>query len=161
MMNGFEQVIIYDPADAKVIKRTYKEYGIELHVKTVTYTAYLAELVRSGKLCGTPKMTVVYQDPYQLARDLEEWDEARAVISAFANLHEMHLNRAQTVFAGNLLMAEYMPEVIREVAARRIFNATSIGESIIVTASVSENAALKSVPQNEVKILSIEDLILG
>jgi hypothetical protein len=58
-------------------------------------------------------------------------------------------------------MAEYMPEVIREVAARRIFNATSIGESVIVTASVSENAALKSVPQGEVKILSVEDLILG
>ena len=161
MMNGFEQVIIYDPADAKVIKRTYKEYGIDLRAKTFTYTSYLAELVKVGKLCGTPKMTVVYQDPYQLARDLEEWDEARAVISAFANLHEMHLNRSQTVFAGNLLMAEYMPEVIREVAARRIFNATSIGESVIVTASVSENAALKSVPQDEVKILSIEDLILG
>jgi Fe-S oxidoreductase len=50
MMNGYETVVIYDPQDAKVIKRIYKEYGIEVKARTVTYTSYLAELLRNGKL---------------------------------------------------------------------------------------------------------------
>ncbi|MBQ8915481.1 MAG: (Fe-S)-binding protein [Clostridia bacterium] len=160
-LNGFAKVIIYDPADAKVIKRTYKEYGVELSAATVTYTAALAELVRAGKLSGKATKTVVYQDPFQLARDLEETEEAREVISAFATLHELHLSRAETVWAGNILMAQYIPEVMKEVAKRRLFNVKSIGEKVIVTASVSEYVSLKSVDQNEIEILSLEDLILG
>ena len=58
-------------------------------------------------------------------------------------------------------MAQYLPDVILEVSARRIFNAASIGETAIVTASVSEYAALKKVEQKNVEILSLEDLILG
>ena len=57
-------------------------------------------------------------------------------------------------------MAEYMPEVIKKVAKRRVFNATSIGADTIVTASVSEYKALKAVAE-DVQIISIEDLILG
>ena len=104
---------------------------------------------------------MVFQDPYQLSRDLGETEEARTVISAFAELHEMLLNREETVWAGNILMAQYKPEMIKKVAERRLFNAKSLGEKIMVTASVSEYAALTSVAQNDVEILSIEDLILG
>ncbi len=161
VLNGFAKVIVYDPNDAKVMKRTYKEYGVELAATTVTYTSALAELVKAGKLAGKSDKTVVYQDPYALARDLEETEEAREVISAFATLHELHLNRAETVWAGNILMAQYIPDVMKKVAARRLFNVTSIGEKAIVTASVSEYTALKSVEQSEVEILSLEDLILG
>ena len=57
-------------------------------------------------------------------------------------------------------MAEYMSDVMKEVAARRIFNATSVNESVIVTASPAEYACLKSVDQDKVTILSIEDIIL-
>ena len=161
VLGGFDKVIVYDPNDAKVIKRIYKEYGIELGADVVTYTAALAELVEAGKLSGKACKTVVYQDPYQLSRDLEETEEARKVISAFATLHELHLNRGETVWAGNILMAQYIPEVMKKVAARRLFNVTSLGESVIVTACVSEYVSLKSVEQDKVEILSLEDLILG
>ena len=162
IMNAYKTVVFYDPADAKTAKQTFGAYGIELECKAVTYTSFLAELVRVGALKAENKgKTVVFQDPFQLSRDLEETEEAREVISAFATLHEMHLNRGETVWAGNILMAQYMPEVIRLVAKRRIFNAKSLGEKIIVTASVSEYAALKNAAQNEVEILSLEDLILG
>ena len=77
-----------------------------------------------------------------------------------AVLGEMLLNREETVWAGNILMAQYMPEVMKKVAARRIFNATSIGMNMIVTASVSEYVSLKNVA-SDVQILSLEDLILG
>jgi Fe-S oxidoreductase len=79
---------------------------------------------------------------------------------SYAVLSEMLLNRAETVWAGNILMAQYMPEVIKLVAKRRIFNATSIGANRIITACVSEYVSLKAVAE-DVEILSIEDLILG
>ena len=161
-MNGFKTVVCYDPADANLVKQTYGEYGIELDCKVVTYTSFLAELVKDGSLKATNTgKTVVYQDPFQLARDLEETEEARAVISAFATLHEMHLNRGETVWAGNILMAQYIPDVMKLIAGRRIFNAKSLNESTIVTASVSEYASLKAAADENIEILSIEDLILG
>jgi Fe-S oxidoreductase len=160
-MNAYKTVVFYDPADAKAAKQLYPTYDVALDANALTFTAFLASLIESGALA--PKATgktVVYHDPFQLSRDLEEPEEARRVISAFATLDEMLLNRAETVWAGNILMAEYMPEVIKLVAARRIFNAKSIGAKTMVTASVSEYVALKSVAQSDVEILSIEELIL-
>ncbi|MBO4468098.1 MAG: (Fe-S)-binding protein [Clostridia bacterium] len=160
-LDEFKTVVVYDPNDAKAIKQTFKEYGVETKAEIITYTAFLAKLHDEGKLrAKSTGKTVVFQDPYQLSRDLGETEEARKVISAFAELHEMLLNRAETVWAGNILMAEYLPEVINEVSARRLYNAESIGETAVVTACVSEYAALKNVEQNEIEILSIEDLIL-
>ena len=160
-LDGFKTVIVYDPTDAKLFKQTAKEYGVETKASLVTFTSFLAKLVADGKLAAKKGgKTVVYQDPFQLARDLEETEEARAVIAAYADLHEMHLNRAETVWAGNILMAKYMPDVIRRVAERRIFNAKSLGEKVIVTASPGEYTALKSAAK-DVEILSIEDLILA
>ncbi len=162
IMNGYKTVVFYDPADAKAVKQTYGEYGIDLEFKAVTYTAFLAELVKSGALkAENTNKTVVFQDPFQLSRDLGETEEAREVIKAFATLHEMHLNRAETVWAGNILMAQYIPGVMKLVAERRIFNAKSVGENVIVTASVSEYVSLKSAESSDVEILSLEDLILG
>ncbi len=158
----YETVVLYDPNDAKTVKQLYKEYQIDMKASAVTYTSYVAELVKSGalKVAKTDK-AVTFQDPYQLARDLEETQEAREIVNACAELHEMLLNRKDTTWAGNILMAQYIPEVIKEVSKRRLFNVTSIGETAIVTACVSEYAALKAVDQDKVEVLSLEDLILG
>ena len=162
VLDEYKTVVVYDPNDAKAIKQLYKEYGVEVNANVVTYTTFLASLVKSGALkAKNSGKNVVYQDPYQLSRDLEETEEPREVIKAFANLSELHLNRKETVWAGNVLMAQYKPEVVKKVAERRIFNAKSIGATAMVTASPAEYAALKSVAQNEIEILSIEDLILG
>ncbi len=157
----YQTVVIYDPNDAKTVKQIYKEYGVELSAKAVTYTAFVADLVNSGKLTAENSgKTVVFQDPFALSRDLEETEEPRTIVSAFANLTEMLLNRGETVWAGNILMAQYVPEVMKLVAKRRLFNVTSIGADTVVTACVSEYAALKDVA-TDVTVLSIEDLILG
>ena len=162
VMNGYKTVVLYDPNDAKAVKQLYHEYGIEVKANAVTYTSFVAGLLKDGKLpIHDSKKTVVFQDPYQLSRDLEETEEPREIIRAFATLHEMLLNRRETVWAGNLLMAEYLPEVMKEVAARRLYNVESIHENTVVTASVSEYAALKSQKQDKITVLSIEDLILG
>lgn len=158
----YKTVVLYDPNDAKTVKQLYKEYGIEVKANAVTYTSFVAMLLKDGKLkAHNTGKTVVFQDPYQLSRDLEETEEPREIIKAYATLHEMLLNRRETVWAGNILMAEYLPEIIKEVAARRLYNVESIHETAVVTASVSEYAALKSVNQDKITVLSIEDLILG
>lgn len=161
-MAAFKTVVLYDPADAKVVKQLYREYGIETGAETVTYTTFVAGLLRNGKLTpvNTGK-TVVYQDPYQLARDLGETEEPREIIENYAVLGEMLLCRKETVWAGNLLMGAYLPDVMEKVAVRRLYNAESIGADTMVTACVSEYASLKAVKQDKVEVLSIEDLILG
>jgi Fe-S oxidoreductase len=160
-LGEFKTVIVYDPNDAKAIKQLYKEYGIEVKADVVTYTSFVAGLLKDGKLeAKNSGKAVVFQDPYQLSRDLEETEEAREIILSYAVLGEMLLNRAETVWAGNILMAQYMPEVVKLVAKRRIFNAKSIGANAIVTACVAEYVSLKAVAE-DVEIISIEDLILG
>ena len=160
-LGEYKTVVVYDPNDAKAIKQLYKEYGIEVDANVVTYTSFVAGLLRDGKLeAKNNGKSVVFQDPYQLSRDLEETEEAREIVMSYAVLSEMLLNRAETVWAGNILMAQYMPEVIKLVAKRRIFNATSVGANAIVTACVAEYVSLKQVAE-DVEIISIEDLILG
>ena len=161
LLGEYKTVVVYDPADAKAVKQLYKEYGVEVAASVVTYTSFVAGLIRDGKLSAKRSdKAVVFQDPYQLSRDLEETEEAREIVMSYAVLGEMLLNRADTVWAGNILMREYMPETVKKVAARRIFNAKSVGATTIVTASVSEYVALKDVAE-DMEILSLEDLILG
>ncbi len=160
VFDEFKTVVVYDPADAKAVKQTYGEYGVETGAKVVTYTGFVAAMVRESKLeLNRSEKTVVFQDPYQLSRDLGETEDAREIIMNCAVLGEMLLNRDETVWAGNILMAQYVPDVMKKVAARRIFNAKTIGVNTIVTASVSEYASLKAVAE-DVEILSLEDLIL-
>ena len=161
-LNGFAKVVAYDPQDAKVFKREYKEWGVDLGAEVVTFTSFLAELLDAGKLAASQSSKeVTYQDPFQLARDLGETEEPRKVVGSFATVKEMLCNGKDTMWAGNLLMKEWMSSVIDDVAMGRIRNAKGVGADTIVTASVSEYAALKAVDQKDVKIISIEELILG
>ena len=161
ILNGYKTVIAYDPQDAKVFKREYKEWGVELKPQMETFTAFLAQLVENGALkLQKTDWEVTYQDPFQLARDLGETADARKVITACAELKEMLCHGAETMWAGNILMGQWMPNVMAEVAKCRIRNAKGVGTKVMVTASVSEYASLQAVNQNEVEILSIEDLIL-
>ncbi len=161
-LKSFKTVIAADVQDAKVFMREYKEWGVTPAVNCVTETAYLANLLKEGRL--TAKQTgkhVVYQDPFQLARDLEETEPAREVIGAYAICDEMLCHGKDTMWAGNLLMNEWMPDVMLKVAADRINNALGVKADTIVTASVGEYAALRAVAQNQVAVLSLEDLILA
>lgn len=162
VLNDYKKVVVFDPQDAKVMKREYKEWGVALNAEVVTYTTFLAELLEAGMLTASCSgKEVTYQDPFQLARDLGETEEPRKVVSAFATIKEMLCNSGDTMWAGNLLMKEWMNDVIIRVAEGRIRNAKGVGADTIVTASVSEYAALRAVDQEEVKIVSIEELILG
>ncbi len=161
-LNAFDKVVVFDPQDANVFKREYKEWGVELTADVETFTSYVAGLLKSGALkAENSGKAVVYQDPFQLSRNLAETEEAREIINAYAVCNEMLCHGKDTMWAGNLLMKEWMPDVMLRVAQDRISNAKGVGADTIVTASVSEYASLKAAEQTEVKIVSLEELILG
>ncbi len=161
VLNSFKTVVAYDPQDAKVLKREYKEWDINLTAEVKTFTAFVAGLLKDGALkAENSGKKVVYQDPFQLSRDLLETEEAREIINAYAVCEEMLCNKNDTMWAGNILMREWMADVMDKVALSRILNAKCVNADTIVTASVSEYVSLKSV-ESDVEILSIEDLILG
>lgn len=161
VLDGYEKVIVLNPNDMKLFIREYKEWGIELNCKLETFTSVLASLVKSGKLGAEKKdMTLTYQDPAMLARELKETDEAREFIGAYANIVEMLLNKKDTMLGGNLIMNEYIPDVMKLVAKNRIANAIDMGAKTIVTACPDEYKLMSENAPDDVKILTIAELAL-
>lgn len=161
ILSGYDKIICYDPADAKVMKREYKEWGIELNAEVVTFTEEIASLIKDGKL--KPKKTAdVYtpQDTYLLARELEETDALREILSACGEVKEMLLTRKNTVFAGSLIMNEYMSDVMAKVGTNRWKNAANMNCKTVVTACPAEYAIMNSVKPEGMEILTIEEAVL-
>ena len=159
--SGASTVVCYDPEDAKVFLREYKEYGIELKANVVTFPAFLAKLIADGKLAPKKSGTAfTFQDPASLSRDLEDSDSARLVLAACGELREMLLCREHTMVAGKLIMNEYMPEVMETVAKNRWINAKNIGATTVVTASPSEYYLLNATNDGSVELITIEEAVL-
>ena len=161
-LNNYKKVVCYDPADAKVMKREYKEYGVDLKAEVVTFTEFLADLVKSGALkVKKSDMKLTPQESPILARDLEELEPIREVLGACGELVEMLLNKKDTVLAGNLIMNEYMPEVMEKVAEGRWVNALNMDAKILVTACTAEYELLKKTKPEGVELMKIEEVLLG
>ncbi len=160
-LNAFKTVITYDPNDARMFQRPYKEWGIGLNAEVKTFTSCVAELIASGKL-APKKSTDVYtfQDPASLARDLEETEPSRAILNACGSTSEMLLNRKNTNLAGNLMMSQYMADAMHKVAARRWEEAVRVGASILVTANPDDFVALKATQPEGMELASIEEIVL-
>ena len=161
VLNEYKTVICYDPADAKVLKREYKEWGIDLKAEVVTYTEYVAKLIADGKLAiKNSGLEFTPQDSPILARDLEEDQPIRDILSACGSVNEMLLNRKYTQLAGNLIMNEYMPKVIEDVAKNRWINAKNMGAKIVVTASTAEYVMLSKTKPEGIELMKIEEAVL-
>jgi len=161
VLSGYKKVICYNPADARVIMREYKEAGIEVSAEVVTFTSFVAGLINDGSL-KVKKSDMVFtpQDSPILARDLEEDEPIREILSACGEINEMLLNRKDTVLAGNLIMNEYMPDVMKKVAKARWTNALNMGAKILVTEDTAEYALLWETKPEGVELLKIEEAVL-
>ncbi len=161
VLGDFKTVIVASANDAKAFIREYKEWGIELGCKIVTLTSVLAELVKSGKLSATKSdKKITFQDPAMLAREIGETEEPREYVSAYGDYTEMLLNKRDTMLGGNLIMNEYMPDVMALVAKNRIANAVEVGAEVIVTATPDEYRIMgENAPEN-VKVVNIAELAL-
>lgn len=160
VLNNYKKVVCYDPADAKVMMREYKEWGIDLKAEVVTFTAFLAELIKDKKLeVKNSGLEFTPQDAPLLARDLEETEPIREILSACGNVTEMLLNREHTMLAGQLIMNEYMPKVIKKVAENRWINAKNAGAKTLVTASCAEYIALNETKPEGIELKKIEEVV--
>lgn len=160
-LNKYKTIIAYDPADAKIFMREYKEWDIGLDAKVTTFTGFIDELIK-GNILKVNKMnkTFVFQDPAVLARDLEEVNPARDILNACGETKEMLLYGKDTMWAGNLIMNEYMSDVIRLTAKARWENALSTDADVLVTASPSEYEVLLEAKPDNMDLLSIEEVVL-
>ena len=160
ILNHYKKIICYDGADAKVMKREYKEWGIDLKAEVVTFTEFLAELIRNHKL-AVKKTDIAFtpQDSPVLARDLEETKPIREILSACGRVNEMLLNREHTMLAGNLIMNEYMPQVMEKVAQNRWINAQNAHAEVLVTESTAEYILLKQTKPEGIELLTVEEVV--
>ena len=161
-LKHFQTVVAYDPGDAKVFLREYKEWGVEMAPDVKTFPGYLAELVRSGTLRPQKSdRTYTFQDPGLLSRDLDEEVPAREILTACGQVKEMLLYGKDTMLAGNLLMNEYIPDVMRTVARSRWQNAVNMDVSVLVTASPAEYVLLSETRPEGMDLMRLEEVVLS
>ena len=160
-VDGFKRVICYDPSDAKVMKREYKEWGIALKPEVITFTEFVADLIKNGALnVKNSGLSFTPQDSFLLSRELEETKPVREILSACGEVKEMLLNRKDTMLAGNLIMNEYMPEVMERVAADRWINAKNMDTKILVTECPAEYVMLSKTKPEDIELITIEEAVL-
>ncbi len=161
VLNEYKTVICYDPADAKVLKREYKEWGIDVKADVYTFTEFVASLIKDGKLnVKNSGLEFTPQDSPILARDLEEDQPIRDILSACGSVNEMLLNRKHTQLAGNLIMNTYMPKVIETVAENRWINAKNMNAKIVVTECPAEYIMLSKTKPEGIELLTVEEAVL-
>lgn len=159
-LSSYKKIVCYDPADAKMFKREYKEWDIALSAQIVTFTEFVAELIKNGSL-KVKKSNKAYtiQDSAILARDLEETEPIREIISSLGENREMLLFGKETVLAGNLIMNEYMPEVMADVAKNRWINAKNMNAETVVTTGIADYVIMNMTKPEGMELLTVEEAV--
>lgn len=161
MMNKYKTVVVYDPVDLALMLHEYREWGIEVTARLVSFNDFLLELVKEGKL--TPKKsTTAYtlQDSYAYARELDDCTSGRELIALCGENREMLLCGKEANLAGNLIMNAYMPSVMEGVARNRWINARNMDCTTLVTENPAEYVLLRATAPEGYRVLTVEDMLL-
>ena len=159
VLNKYKTVVVYDPADLSFIKRNYKEWAIDVSARVISFAGYLLQLIESKKLEVVPSgREYTAQDSFHTARELENSAEIRKLVSLCGENKEMLLNGKDTFFAGSLIMNEYMPQVMKETALRRIASAESIGATTVVAESPAEYLIMRAAGTG-MRIINVQEMI--
>ena len=142
--SGAKKVVVLDSYDAALMRHEYKDWGIELP-EIVTATAFVDELISSGKLTPAKEaMVVTYHDGSRLARDLDEHEPARNILKAMGcDIHEMWQNRRLAKCCGSAVAGQFMPETRAKVAANRWNDLLRTDAKIMVAACPQSTEGLK------------------
>jgi len=161
LMNNYKTVVIYDPVDLSMILHEYKEWGIEVTAKIIGFNEYLLSLIETGAL-KVRKSDVEYtlQDNYAYARELDDVNYGRKLIEKVGVVKDVLLIRKEANLAGNLIMNEYMPDVMKTVALNRFEEAKRMDCKVIVTEQPAEYEILKANLKEGVRVVSIEEMLL-
>ena len=155
--SGARKLVVLDPSDAVMFKQQYPAWGIRLNMEVVTATSFVEELIKNEKLKISPQTgRVTYHDPCRLARDLDETEAARNIISAMGyELKEMLQSRKLTRCCGGQVLAAHSPEITGKMAEARTQEAVRTGASILVTACPGCTANLGGTEKIQVKDLFV------
>ena len=63
------------------------------------------------------------------------------------------------MLAGNLIMNEYMPQVMEKVAQNRWINAQNAHAEVLVTESTAEYIVLKQTKPEGIELLTVEEVV--
>ena len=161
MLNKYKTVVVYDPVDLKLMIHEYKEWGIEITAKVVGFNEFVLGLIESGAL-KVKKSANEYslQDNYAYSRELDDSETGRKLIEKVGVVKDMLLIGKEANLAGQLIMAEYMPSVMTQVAKDRWFNAKNMDCKTLVTENPAEYVALKATCPDGYRVISVEEMIL-
>lgn len=160
-MNKYQTVVVYDPVDLSLLLHEYKEWGIEITAKLVSFNEYLLSLIESGKI-NVKKSANEYslQDNYAYARELDDSETGRKLIEKVGVVKDMLLIGKEANLAGQAIMAQYMPDVIKQVAKDRWINAVNMNCKTVVTENPAEYEALKATAPDGYRVVSVEEMLL-
>ncbi|MBO5946226.1 MAG: (Fe-S)-binding protein [Clostridia bacterium] len=161
MLNKYETVVVYDPVDLKLMLHEYKEWGIEISARLVSFNEYLLSLIESGAIkVNKSEREYSLQDHFAYARELDDSESGRRLIEKVGKSKDMLLVGKEANLAGMLIMNEYMPTVIEAVAKNRWTDAVNMGVCTLVTENPSEYVALKATSPEGCRVISVEEMIL-
>ncbi len=161
IINKYKTVVVYDPVDLAFIKHQYQEFGIDLKSGIIGFNEFVLSLLEKGELKvqnGGKEYTA--QDNYAYARELDDSETLREIIKFVGKNKEMLLIGKEANLAGNLIMAEYMPEVQKTVALNRWEEALRMDCKTLVTENPAEYELLKKTCPDGAKVLSVEEMIM-
>ena len=158
--NTYKRVVVYDPQDLALIRHEYADWGIEVKAEFVSFNAFLLSLIEEGKL-KVKKSDRAYtlQDHAAYARELDDTENGRRLIAAVGESREMLLHGKEANLAGQLIMAEYMPDVMKRVAGDRWTNAANMDCKTVVTESPAEYVALKENAPEGYRVITVEEML--
>lgn len=161
ILNTYKTVIVYDPVDLKLMLHEYKEWGVAITAKLVSFNEYLLSLIENGKI-SVKKAQNEYslQDNYAYARELDDCETGRKLIEKVGVVKDMLLIGKEANLAGHLIMAQYLPDVMLQVAKDRWFNAKNMDCKTLVTENPAEYVALKATCPDGCRVISVEEMIL-
>jgi len=161
VLNTYKTVIVYDPVDLKLMLHEYKEWGIDVTAKLVSFNEYVLSLIEDGKIkVKKSEREYSLQDNYAYSRDLDDSESGRSLIEKVGKIREMLLIKKEANLGGMLIMSEYMPAVIEAVAKNRWLDATNMGVTTLVTENPAEYVALKAAAPDGCRAISVEEMIL-
>lgn len=134
--SGAETIVVLDPYNAVTFKHEYPQWGCALKAQVVTATAFVAQLLKEGKLVPQAKAAeVTYHDSARLARDLDEHQPARDILAACGvKLDEMFLNKRMAKCCGSSIFKAYAPELALLTAQGRWEDAQRTAAGIMTVA---------------------------
>lgn len=160
-MSEYKTVVIYDPVDLSLIKHEFNEWGIDVKSEVIGFNDYLLSLIDAEKLMvNKSENEYSLQDHYAYARELDDTSSGRTLIEKVGKNKEMLLIGKEANLAGNLIMNEYMPEVMATVASDRWLNAKGMDCKTLVTENPAEYELLKANVPEGYRVISIEEMIL-